>query len=99
MGIQIDGDIGRPRPTDEVRDPIYAKALVLAGGEPGGRKLCVLSLDLLAIQTDMADEVRRRAAERFGFDADAVMVHTTQNHSAPGLGHFMCRDECTLVPP
>jgi hypothetical protein len=96
LGIQIDGDIGRPRPTEEVRDPLYAKALVL---DDGRRKLCVLSLDLLAIQNGPSDTIRHRAAERFGFDADAVMVHVTQNHSAPGIGHFVCRDECDLIKP
>ncbi len=95
MGIQIDGDIGRPRPVEEIRDPLYAKALVL---QVGGKKLCILSMDLVAITNNYADEIRDRAAKQFGLDRDAIMVHVTQNHSAPGIGHFVCRDECTLIP-
>lgn len=88
-GIQIDGDIGRPRPVEMIHDPLYAKALVL---EAGGKKVCILSLDLLGITHQYADEIRHRAAKEFGFDFDAVMVHTTQDHSAPGIGKFVVAD-------
>ena len=71
MGIHLEGSIGRYRPALFVNDPIYARALVL---EAGGRKLCVVSLDLLAVTVEWASEIRRRAAEEFGFDPKAVMV-------------------------
>ena len=89
MGMHLEGNIGVYRPALFVNDPIYAKALVL---EAGGRKLCILSLDLLAVTLDYVDEIRRQATEEYGFDADAVMVHDTQTHSSPGLGHFMFED-------
>jgi len=46
MGTQIAGDIGRYRPVEEVREPLFARTLVI---EVGGRRVCWLSLDVLSI--------------------------------------------------
>lgn len=89
-GIQIAGNIGVLRPTEEILEPLLAKALVL---ESEGRRICILSTDVLAIRGDYAAEIRRRARERHGFDASDVLVHCTQNHSAPSVGHCFCLDE------
>ena len=89
-GTQIAGDIGRYRPVEEVRDPLFARALVV---ESGGRSVCWLSMDILAITRRWADEIRRQASLRFGLERDAVMVHVLQNHAAPSAGHFFVFDE------
>lgn len=96
MGTQLAGDIGRYRPAELLLDPIYAKTLVL---ESEGRRLCFLSADLLAITKSWSDEIRRLASEKFGLDREAVMVHATQTHAAPALGHSAVSDDCTLIPP
>jgi hypothetical protein len=88
-GCQIDGHIGVPRPMENVATPLHARALVL---EEGGRKFCFLSLDVITTTNDEADRIRRTLAAKFGFDRDAVAVHTTQNHSAPSIGQFMLSD-------
>ena len=83
------GDGGH-RPAEVVLDPLYAKAVVLACG---ARKLCFLALDVTIVTGRWTDRVRETAAERWGFDPDAVMVHATQTHSAPALGSFMVDQE------
>lgn len=95
-GIQLAGDIGRHRPTEEIRDRLYASALVL---ESDGRRICILSLDLLGSTVEWADRIREGAAARFGFDRKAIMVHAVQNHASPALGHFFVKDTCALMPP
>jgi len=95
MGTQIAGAISSRRPVQSVMDPLFAKALVLQLGE---RKVCLVSMDLLAITRQWVEEIRRHAAH-LGFGPDAVIVHVTQNHAAPAFGHFMVTDECGLVPP
>ena len=95
IGIQIAGDIGRRRPCTGIKEPIYARALVL---EQNGRRYCILSLDVLAIDTPYVDEIRRRAQDAFGLPPEAVMVHVTQNHAAPSIGNHFCRDTCDLFP-
>lgn len=89
LGTQIDGDIGRYRPTEEVRDPLYARLLVL---EQNNRRFCFLSMDLLSITHEWAGRIRRMASERFGFQDDAVAVHVSQTHSAPSMGQLMLSD-------
>ena len=60
MGIQLAGDIGRLRPVEEIRERLYANALVV---EAQGQRLCLLSADLLAIGCDWSDRIRQGAAE------------------------------------
>jgi len=96
MGTQIAGDIGRHRPAELVVEPIYARALVL---EAGGRKACILSLDVGIITPAWVAEIRRQAHEKFGLAPETVMVHAVQNHAAPGIGHFMIAEESKYVPP
>ena len=96
MGTQIAGDIGRRRPAEILIDPIFAKALVL---DDGRQKLCVLSLDLLAIAREWSDKIRNGAKDRFGLDPEAVMVHVVQNHAAPAVGHSFFNFESEYVPP
>ena len=94
-GVQLAGDIGRFRPTEEIRDRLHANALVL---ETRGERICLLSLDLLGVTKHWSDEIRQRASARFGLNADHVVVHAVQNHAAPSLGHFFVKDECRLIP-
>ena len=65
-------------------DPLYAKALVL---EQDGRKLCIVQVDLNAVDNRCTSEIRHAAAEKCGFDEAAVLVHATQTHSGPQLGY------------
>lgn len=84
--IHLAGAVGSYRPAKLVLDPLYARALVLRRGE---RKLCFLSLDLTIITQEWTEKIRQWAAQECGLEPDAVMVHVTQTHSAPSLGHFM----------
>jgi len=93
-GAHLAGSIGVFRPAQSVADPLHAKALVLAHG---GRKICIVSLDITIITRPWTERIRAAAAS-FGFDHDAVMVHATQTHSAPAIGHFMLDEDFPNVP-
>jgi hypothetical protein len=96
-GAHLGGSgMGEYRPAQSVLDPLYAKALVF---ESNGRKLCLLALDVIIITDDYAAQIRKAAADRFGFDPDAVMVHAIQSHSAPGMGSFMLDPDFPLALP
>jgi neutral ceramidase len=94
-GVHLTGAIDLHRPAELVADPLYAKAVVF---ESGGRKLCFLALDVTIVTGEYSARIRREAAERFGFDPDAIMVHATQTHSAPSLGRFMVDRDFEGVP-
>ncbi len=85
-GIHLAGDVGRWRPAKLALDPLFARALVL---ESGGKRLCLVVLDLTIVTEEYTGLIREEAALRFGLEPSAVMVHATQTHTAPSLGHFM----------
>lgn len=95
LGIQLAGDIGRVRPTEEIRERLYAHALVL---EQGGQRFCIVVLDLLSSSQIWVNQIRQRASQRFNLDPGAIMVHVTQNHAAPALGHFFVSDGSKWMP-
>jgi len=85
LGTHLAGAVGLHRPAERIAEPTYAKALVF---DSGGKKLCILTLDVTIITEPYTARIRK-GAEELGFDPDAVMVHATQTHSAPPLGYFM----------
>lgn len=85
---------GEHRPAQVVLDPLRTKAVVFAAG---GRKVCLLSLDVTIVTEEYSRPIRA-AAEAMGFDRDAVLVHATQTHSAPGMGHFMFDPDFPHLP-
>jgi hypothetical protein len=95
LGEQLSGSVGALRPASAIADPLYAKAIVF---EAGSRKLCIVALDVTILAQPYTSQIRQAAAERWGFEPDAVIVHATQTHSAPGIGYFMVDDEFTGIP-
>jgi len=93
-GAHLAGSIGVFRPAQSVLDPLYARALVL---EHGGRKMCILTLDVTMVTRPWTEQIRAAVVE-LGFDHDAVMVHAIQTHSAPPIGHFMLDEDFPDVP-
>ncbi len=94
-GIQLSGNVGRFRPARVFADPLYARAVVV---ESKGKKICFVCLDLCVITKQYSDMIRKEASKRFGFDFDAVMVHSLQIHSAPSLGNFLLTDGLKDIP-
>ena len=95
-GTQLAGLVGRHRPAQLVADPLYAKSLVL---ESDGRKLCFVALDLTIPTETYSSRIRRAASEELGIEYEAVMLHATQTHSAPALGHFLLDRDFEGIPP
>ncbi len=77
---------GDHRPAQAVIEPLYAKAIVF---EAGGRRVCLVILDLTIVTGDYTERIRAAICEQTGIDQDAIMVQATQTHSAPSLGYFM----------
>ncbi len=94
--VQMAGEVGWFRPGQYVYDPLHAKALFL---EQDGRKVCLVVLDLTIVTREWVARIREEAARRFSIDPNAVMVHATQTHTAPSLGHFMFDEDFKNVPP
>ena len=71
----------RPAPAAGVHDPLLCQALV-ADGEGGSAAL--VSLDLQLISRPAVGAIAARLAADPGIEADALLVHATHDHAAPG---------------
>ncbi|RAV19263.1 hypothetical protein [Paenibacillus contaminans] len=90
-GATISGKIR----VDYIKDPLYANTVVFVRNE---RKMAVITLDLLMITRKYVELIRHELQRRWGFDPDAVMIHATQNHKAPSLGHFKISEDYKGIP-
>lgn len=71
----------RPEAATGTHDPLQCQALV-AEGEGGAA--AILSLDLQLISRTAVREIARRLASDPGIAPEAVLVHATHDHAAPG---------------
>lgn len=90
-GATISGKIR----VDYIKDPLYVRTVVVQAND---RKICIVSLDLLMITRKYVEWIRDEAARRWGLERDAVMLHATQNHKSPALGHFKISEEYQGIP-
>ena len=95
-GVHLAGAVGVHRPAKLLGEPLSARAVVF---DAGGRRACILALDVTIITDRYTERIRREAADRYGLEPAAVMVHATQTHSAPALGYFMLDDDFPPLPP
>lgn len=82
--IWMAGFASRTRPSEGVRQPLYAKALALDDGS--GRPAVLVTLDLVAIEREMAQAVTARLRERYGLTRDRVLLNVSHTHSGPVAG-------------
>jgi len=68
-----------------VRDRIWARAMAV---EQDGKTLVLVSCDLLGVQKEIAQKVRKIVQAETGIPPEAVMVHCTHTHSAPNAGGY-----------
>ena len=66
----------------EVRDPLYARALVLSQGTSS---LVLVTTDLCGIPAGLTGPARREIAERTGVPAEAISVTASHTHTGPYL--------------
>jgi neutral ceramidase len=61
-------------------DPLHARALVL---EQGDCAVALVVVDNLGVGRELADEIKRLAAERCGLVPEKILLAATHTHSAP----------------
>ncbi len=68
------------RRAEGILDDLEANALALSDGES---RAVIITLDLLQVQTGVADRFRHAVAEATGLDEAAIYIHSTHTHTAP----------------
>lgn len=74
------------RKSNVVREPLYARAMAV---EHGGRRVMLISCDLIGVRAGITSRVRELLAAQAGLDADAVMLHCTHTHSGPNTAGYI----------
>lgn len=82
-GTDLTGFIAREGPCTGVHDPLYATALV---AEDAGRRVALVSCDLLGLGAATVRRVRSRVEERTGIPHDAQLFACTHTHAGPETG-------------
>ena len=80
VGVDLTGFIARQNPSVGVRDPLYARALVL---DDDDQQVALVSCDLLGLDRDLVVEIRDRIALATGIAAPQVMIACTHTHGGP----------------
>ena len=68
-----------------VHDDLAAQALVLSDG---ANKVAIAGVDVLALGTRIADDIRERVATGTDIHADSILICATHTHSAPAFNIF-----------
>jgi hypothetical protein len=79
LGTSLAGSFDDRKAT-EVHDDLYAHALVL---ESDGRRVALVSLDLICLPDRHVAAARKRIAARAGIPPDGVLIACTHTHSGP----------------
>ena len=79
VGTALAGSL-RPRDSDGVQDPLYAKAIVL---ESQGVKLAYVGLDLIALAREHGDRAVAQASECTGIPEESIVWSATHTHTGP----------------
>lgn len=75
------GYAARTKPAEEKEHDLYAKALVLE--DAGGKRLVLVTADLIGFPRGLADEVARGVEKRYGVKRDELMLAASHTHCGP----------------
>lgn len=84
--IWLAGYAARTKPSEGVRQEIYAKALALE--DAAGQRSVLVTLDLVSIRPRTADAVARRVSEKHHIPRERILFNVSHTHSAPIVGDF-----------
>lgn len=82
IGTQLAGWLDLARPAERVRDPVFARLMLI---ESGGVRVGVVSLDLLSIRGSDVIDIRQRVERAAGVPTGNLMVAATHNHAGPAI--------------
>lgn len=82
--IWMAGFGSRTKPSEGVRQELYARALALQ--DAAGRSAVIVALDLVGIEREMADAIAAEAQRRHGLGRDRLLLNVSHTHSGPVAG-------------
>jgi neutral ceramidase len=82
VGVWLSGYGGRNKPSNDVNDELYARALIL---DNGSDSVAIISVDLLWAPLEMTNQVRQILEDKIGIPEQNVMICATHTHFGPKI--------------
>src|SRR5271169_1119512 len=79
--IWMSGYASRNHPSESVLQHLWARALAIDTGS-GGR-LVIVSIDLIGLPFEVADQVAARARQQFGIERSHLLLNASHTHTGP----------------
>ena len=80
----MSGYVTRTTPADGTLIDLWAKALVLE--DPGGKRVVLVTMDLVGIPRDLSQAVCADLAKQYSLPREAVMLSVSHTHTGPVVG-------------
>lgn len=88
LPIWLSGYGGRNKPAATKHDDLWAKALVLE--DAAGRRVALVTMDLIGIDRELSLDVCRRVAQKYKLPRSALALCSSHTHSGPVIrGNLM----------
>lgn len=81
--IRLSGYAARTKPSNDVSDPLFARALYLKHGN--GKPLMLVSIDAIGVAPWMTQSIAEQAGREMGLARSQIAICSTHSHSAPHL--------------
>lgn len=81
------GFASRNHPSEGKLHDLWAKALALQAAN--GKKVLLVTTDLLGLPQEVSNHIRDRIKTRFGLERDQVILNSSHTHSGPVLQHAL----------
>jgi hypothetical protein len=78
---------GGRRISEEVRLPLWAKALALQDAQ--GVTAVLVTTDLLGLSRSMSEQLAQRAQQKFGLQRQQLIINSSHNHAGPVTGDLL----------
>lgn len=85
--IWMAGYASRNHPSEGKVHDLYAKALAIQ--DNGGRRLVLVTSDLIGFPRSIADSIAQRVERRFGLKRNELLLTSTHTHTGPVLAHSL----------
>src|SRR5215203_5393426 len=88
VGTWQGGYGARTKPCVGVHDDLHARAIVLEGEGGSGSRAAIVSVDIVGLTHEVAENAKRRAEEMTGIPASQIALCASHTHGGPVLRAF-----------
>ena len=81
--IFLSGYASRKKPSEGVRQKLWAKAVALQ--DKSGNRVVIVGTDLIGLSRPVSERIGAEAARKFGLKRSQLMLNSSHTHSGPAV--------------